>query len=100
VRILVTNDDGIDAAGLPPLVRALAEAGHDLVVAAPARNVSGASAAIGRVDPETRISAVRREGFDRAAAAYAIDGPPGIAVLAGVLGGYGEIGRASCRERV
>ena len=90
MRILVTNDDGIEAAGLPPLVHALADAGHELVVAAPARNVSGASAAIGRVDPGTRVATVRREGFEGAAAAYAIDGPPGVAVLAGVLGGYGD----------
>jgi 5'-nucleotidase len=89
VRILVTNDDGIDAAGLPPLVRALAADGHELVVAAPARNVSGASAAIGRIDPGTRIAARRHAGFEAATAAYAVDGPPGVAVLAGVLGAYG-----------
>ena len=90
MRILVTNDDGIEAAGLPPLVAALAADGHEVVVAAPARNVSGASAAIGRIDPGTRIAAEQRAGFDGAAAAFAVDGPPGVAVLAGVLGAYGE----------
>ena len=90
MRILVTNDDGIEGAGLPPLVRALAAAGRELVVAAPAQNVSGASAAIGRVGPETRIAVARHDGFAGAAAAFAVDGPPGVAVLAGVLGAYGD----------
>jgi 5'-nucleotidase len=70
-------------------VAALAAGGHELVVAAPARNVSGASAAIGRIDPGTRIATGRRDGFQGATAAFAVDGPPGVAVLAGVLGGYG-----------
>ena len=90
MRILITNDDGIDAGGLPPLVTALAAAGDEPLVAAPARNVSGASAAIGRIDPGIRIAAERREGFDGAAAAFAVDGPPGVAVLAGVLGAFGD----------
>ena len=34
-RILVTNDDGIDAPGLRWLARAAAREGHDVVVAAP-----------------------------------------------------------------
>jgi 5'-nucleotidase len=90
VRILVTNDDGIDAAGLPPLVEALAAAGHEIVVAAPAQNASGASAAIGSINPQRRIAAGRREGFAAALAAYAVDGPPGVAALSGILGAYGD----------
>jgi 5'-nucleotidase len=90
MRILLTNDDGIEAAGLQPLVSALTASGRELVVAAPARNASGASAAIGRVGPGTRIAVSRHEGFAGATAAFAIDGPPGVAVLAGVLGAYGD----------
>jgi len=52
-RALVTNDDGIDAPGLLVLATAAVQAGLDVVVAAPAQQSSGASAA---------ITAVRREG--------------------------------------
>ncbi len=44
MRVLVTNDDGIDSPGLAVLARVALEAGHDVVVAAPARESSGASA--------------------------------------------------------
>ena len=53
MRALVTNDDGIDSVGLTVLTRAALAAGLDVVVAAPAEQSSGASAA---------ITAVRREG--------------------------------------
>ena len=49
MRVLVTNDDGVSAPGLLVLAQALAAAGHDLVVAAPLSDNSGASAAIGPV---------------------------------------------------
>lgn len=90
MRILVTNDDGIGAGGLPPLVSALTTSGHEVVVVAPAQNVSGASAAIGRIDPGTRIGATARDDFDGyGVPAFAIDGPPGVAVLASLLGAFG-----------
>lgn len=91
MRILVTNDDGIDAAGLPPLVESLAAAGNEVVVAAPAQNVSGASAAIGRIDPGLRIGTTVRADFSVGAeAVIAVDGPPGVAVLGALLGAFGE----------
>jgi len=43
MRVLVSNDDGVDAPGLRQLAAALREAGHDVVVVAPDRNRSGAS---------------------------------------------------------
>ena len=46
MRILVTNDDGIDSIGLHVLARRLAELG-EVVVAAPDREYSGAAAALG-----------------------------------------------------
>src|SRR5439155_19700936 len=47
LRVLVTNDDGIAAPGLSALAKAVAERGHDVGVAAPATDHSGASSAIG-----------------------------------------------------
>ncbi|MEJ5866882.1 5'/3'-nucleotidase SurE [Pseudokineococcus sp. 5B2Z-1] len=43
---LVTNDDGVEGRGLALLVVAAVEAGFDVVVAAPSRDRSGASAAV------------------------------------------------------
>jgi 5'-nucleotidase len=40
MRILITNDDGINAEGLRELALALKEAGHDLFIAAPSENQS------------------------------------------------------------
>ena len=66
-RILVTNDDGIDAAGLHVLARRLADIA-EVVVAAPDREYSGASAALGtlhllRPEVRTRRDRRRRRGL-------------------------------------
>lgn len=47
MRILVTNDDGVDAPGIAALAGVLARAGHDVLVAAPAVDSSGSAAAVG-----------------------------------------------------
>ena len=47
MRILVTNDDGIDAEGLHVLARVLCATDHDVVVAAPDFDASGTGAALG-----------------------------------------------------
>ena len=63
-RILVTNDDGIDAPGLRWLARAAAREGHDVVVAAPITEASGSSAAMTAVEQDVleREIAVRGSG--------------------------------------
>ena len=56
MRILVTNDDGVDAIGLHVLARRLVELG-EVVIAAPDREYSGAGAALGTlhlIRPEVR----------------------------------------------
>jgi 5'-nucleotidase len=90
VRILATNDDGIEAEGLHVLARRVAAAGHDLVIAAPAADASGSGAAIGVFHTDSRID-VRRVGVpDCDAPAWAVTGPPGLCVLAARLGAFGE----------
>jgi 5'-nucleotidase len=100
VRVLVTNDDGVDAPGLAALTRALlawatasAAAGgprHQIVVVAPSSNFSGAGAAVGSVTDGTRI------GYRRARVvgaeeveAYGLDASPALSVIAGALGAVG-----------
>lgn len=87
MRILVTNDDGIDAVGLHVLARRLVEVG-DVVVAAPDREYSGASAAVGTlhlIRPEVRQVAI--EGVPEA---WSVTGPPALCVMFARLGVFGE----------
>lgn len=87
MRILVTNDDGIDAVGLHVLARRLVELG-DVIVAAPDREYSGASAALGTlhlIRPE-----VRRVSLEGVPEAWSVTGPPALCVMFARLGVFGE----------
>ena len=87
MRILVTNDDGVDSIGLHVLAKAMCRHG-DVVVAAPDREYSGAGAALGAlhlIQPE-----VRRVSIDGVPEAWAVTGPPGLCVMFARLGAYGE----------
>jgi 5'-nucleotidase len=86
VRILVTNDDGIDSEGLQVLARALVAHG-DVTVVAPDDEYSGASAALGtlqRIRPE--VHQARIEGVP---AAWSVSGPPALCVMFARLGAFG-----------
>ena len=100
-RVLVTNDDGIEAPGLHVLAAALDEAGYDITVVAPDRDRSGIGAAIGLVhaDQHLDVEKVEMPGCD-GIAAYAIDGPPGLCVCAGRLGAFGDPPTSSCRASI
>ncbi|MGI9623766.1 MAG: 5'/3'-nucleotidase SurE, partial [Acidimicrobiales bacterium] len=83
MRILVTNDDGIDSVGLHVLARAVAPHG-EIVVAAPDMEYSGASAALGALHmlrPEMHRAHI--EGIDTA---WAVSGPPALCVMFARLG--------------
>ena len=43
MRVLVSNDDGVDAPGIRILAQGLRDAGHDVLIVAPDRDRSGAS---------------------------------------------------------
>ena len=78
MRILVTNDDGIDSVGLHVLARAMLEHG-DVTIVAPDTEYSGAGAAFGPVHlirPEVHEAHV--EGMSDA---WSVSGPPGLCVL-------------------
>lgn len=85
-RFLVTNDDGIDSEGLHVLARTLTELG-DVVVVAPDREYSGASAALGTLQlirPEAMHALIA--GVDEA---WAVSGPPGLCTMFGLMGAFG-----------
>jgi 5'-nucleotidase len=91
MRILVTNDDGIDSIGLHVLARAICklEGDHEVHVIAPDQEFSGAGAAIGAlhlIQPE-----VRRAEIDDcpATAIWKVSGPPALCVFFARLGAFG-----------
>lgn len=87
MRVLITNDDGVGSAGITALAISAVHAGHDVVVAAPAEQSSGASAAI-TADQRDGGTPVRRVELDGLAtvAAYAVRAQPAHIVLAAVRG--------------
>jgi len=91
MKLLVTNDDGVGSPGLHALVRALADAGYDLLVVAPSSDMSGTSASIGGLHLDQHIDAqpVDLPGAEDVPA-FAVDAPPGLCVLASRLGGFGD----------
>ena len=90
MRVLVTNDDGIGSAGLHAIARHLEADGHDVLVVAPRDDMSGSSASIGRI-PENDLVDVTTVPIDGLSApGRALDGPPGLAVIAAMFGAFGD----------
>jgi 5'-nucleotidase len=90
MRILVTNDDGVEAPGIAALARGMASTGHDVTVVAPLGDRSGSGAGIGPVYLEEGVPYEEAiiEGLD--APAFGVDAMPAFAVLAARLGAFGE----------
>ncbi len=91
MRILVTNDDGIDSIGLHVLARSMCtlDGDHEVVVAAPDTEYSGAGASLGALQlirPEVRVS---RIDDCAASAVWAVTGPPALCVMFSRLGAFG-----------
>src|ERR1700745_4419857 len=90
MRILVTNDDGIDAPGLAALVGKLVAVGRDVAVAAPSSERSGSGTSLGGVYDGAPV-AVTDHVLPAAPSVPAVGvyGPPGLAVLAACVGAFG-----------
>ncbi len=88
MRILVTNDDGIDSVGLHILARAMRPIG-EVVIAAPDREYSGFGAALGSfADMKPEVHEVDIEGIDES---YSVNGAPALCAMFGRLGLFGDI---------
>ena len=92
MRILITNDDGIDAPGIRALIRAVARAGYDVVVAAPLKEASGSSAAMTAVEQDGKIVVERREIAGAGnVPAYAVAASPAFIVLLALREAFGVV---------
>ncbi len=87
--VLVTNDDGVASPGLIALAQEFERRGLNVVIAAPATDMSGASAAIGPVDPRVPARRVEVDGFK--GAAFAVAAPPAMIVIAALGGAFGDV---------
>lgn len=92
ITALITNDDGIDSPGLRHLAAAAVEAGLRVIVAAPAEQSSGSSAAITAAEDEGRILLEKREiaGLE-GLPAYAVEAAPALIALMATQKAFGEV---------
>lgn len=81
MRILISNDDGILAPGIQALIRAFADAGHEVYVCAPDGQRSAASHSL----TLKKAMPVKEMALDGAKAAWAIGGTPVDCVKLGLL---------------
>jgi len=88
LRILVTNDDGIDSPAIAALARELSALG-EVVVCAPEGNRSGSSQSITLLGEPLTVTRVEVEG---AAQAFAVSGSPADATAYAILALGGEQG--------
>ena len=87
----MTNDDGVDSAGIQHLAAGLAEVdGLEVAVVAPDHDASGVGASLGGARPDgleaRRVALPDAPGVE----AWAVNAPPAMCVLASRLGGFGD----------
>jgi len=83
MRLLLTNDDGINSPGLLPLAAALRKAGHKVFVLAPSADRSGVSHSITFLNGPIKIVRVDND-------TWCCDGTPVDCVVIGLMGGLPE----------
>lgn len=91
MRVLITNDDGIDSPGLHTLAAVAAETGLDVVVAAPHEERSGSSASLvaTRTDGRLLVEEEPIPGLD-GVPAFGVEATPAYITWAGVRGAFGD----------
>ncbi len=88
---LITNDDGIESPGLAVLAGVATRLGYDVVVAAPARESSGASASLtGAQDDGSLVVEERRApGLPDGVLSFAVRAAPAMIAFVAAFGGFG-----------
>ncbi|WAL49275.1 5'/3'-nucleotidase SurE [Rhodococcus pyridinivorans] len=90
MRILVTNDDGIDAPGLHAVAQALRADGHELTIVAPDVEYSGSGSSLGTLEDGAEIRYEKRlfEAL-RDVPTISVQAPPAFAVFCACAGLFG-----------
>ncbi len=91
MRVLITNDDGIESPGLAVLVDVAREAGCEVVVAAPHRQYSGASASLTAQEVDGRLALVdkRPPGVPDDVVSYGVKAAPALIAFVAAYGAFG-----------
>ncbi|WP_447924645.1 5'/3'-nucleotidase SurE [Georgenia muralis] len=91
MRVLVTNDDGIASPGLTVLAQVALDAGHEVVVAAPHRQYSGASAALTAQEEDGHLVLVegRPPGLPDGVEAFGVKAAPALITFVASFGAFG-----------
>ena len=89
MRILITNDDGVESPGIHELAIQIEKAGFETIVAAPDHDASGTGTAVGIIasDKPIAVTTARISGFS--GKAYGLAGPPALCVMAGYMEAFG-----------
>lgn len=91
LRVLITNDDGIDSPGLHRLARLALDAGMSVVVAAPLSDSSGASASITASEAGGRFIVEERSMPDLPGAqVFGVGALPAFIALTAIRGAFGD----------
>lgn len=91
MRILITNDDGIDSYGLTVLATVALEIGAEVVVAAPHRQYSGASASLTSHEEGGRLALIDARPPDMPAEVecYGVKAAPALITFVAAYGAFG-----------
>lgn len=91
MRTLITNDDGIDSPGLTVLARVALAAGHDVIVVAPRRESSGASASLMGAEDDGRLVVERRSppGLPEGIDSFGVRATPALITMVAAHDGFG-----------
>src|SRR5205823_6443359 len=88
----ITNDDGVESAGLHHLAEAAVAAGLDVVVAAPVRESSGSSASLSALDADGRVVTERRDvPMLDGVPVYAVHATPAFIAFTAVREAFGQV---------
>ncbi|WP_033439967.1 5'/3'-nucleotidase SurE [Saccharothrix sp. NRRL B-16314] len=91
MRVLITNDDGIDSPGLAALARGAVAHGWTTVVAAPATEASGTSAGLTAAEDHRKVRVERRDlpGLD-GVPGHAVAAHPALITMVAAQGAFGD----------
>jgi len=97
LRVLVTNDDGIDSVGLRTLVAVLVEHGYEPIVVAPDADYSGAGTSLISQTSTLFTGGKRELPYERrvldeapGVEAWAVGAPPAMCTLLSMRGAFGD----------